>query len=374
MRGSINRAIVALFILIIGLPLVATIAGTEGADAVAENRELAAFPHLDASWPGVASFGHGFSAWFEDHFAFRARLIRWYGELRLYGLGISPSPAVVRGKDDWFFYADDDGVEDFTNAQLLTPQEIANWRLEIMNARKWCRAHGIAYVFTVVPDKHVIYPEKFSDSVRQMEPTSRMDQVLNALSDTGVAVDIRPALFSAKMRERLYQRTDTHWNERGAYAAYLQILQAVRAQDPTVPPAWPRAEFESTAREVPGMDLAGMMGLTRVMREEDLRLTPRRTRQAIVVEPAGAAVDAEVGRLVTEIPGSHLPRAIIFRDSFTSALAPFLSEHFSRAVYSWRNDFDTGEIRAAHADVVIQEIVGRHLYEYIPSPEDIPEN
>jgi hypothetical protein len=79
-----------------------------------------------------------------------------------------------------------------------------------------------------------------------------------------------------------------------------------------------------------------------------------------------------VGRLVTEIPGSSLPRAVIFRDSFTSALAPFLSEHFSRAVYLWRNDFDTSEVTAEHADVVIEEIVGRHLYEYIPSPELIP--
>ena len=68
-----------------------------------------------------------------------------------------------------------------------------------------------------------------------------------------------------------------------------------------------------------------------------------------------------MGRIVTEIPGSTLPRAVVFRDSFASRLAPFLSEHFSRVVYLWQNNFDVDVIRAERPDVVIQEIVGRHL-------------
>ena len=120
------------------------------------------------------------------------------------------------------------------------------------------------------------------------------------------------------------------------------------------------------------MDLAAMMGLTRVLRETDLTLVPRRRRQAMVVEPRGAAATDEAGLRITEIPGSMLPRAVIFRDSFASRLVPFLSEHFSRASYLWQNDFDADVIRREQPDVVIQEIVGRHLYNYVPSPELIP--
>ncbi len=64
---------------------------------------------------------------------------------------------------------------------------------------------------------------------------------------------------------------------------------------------------------------------------------------------------------MTEIPGSTLPRALVFRDSCASALAPFLSEHFSRVVYVWQNNFDAGMVREEKPDVVVQEIVGRHL-------------
>ena len=119
-------------------------------------------------------------------------------------------------------------------------------------------------------------------------------------------------------------------------------------------------------------DLARMLGLARVLREERLLLEPKRPRRARVVEPAGAAPTDEEGRLVTEIPGSRLPRAVIFRDSFTSPLVPFLSEHFSRIVYLWQNDFVVEEVAEERPDVVIYEIVGRHLYNFTPSPELIP--
>jgi hypothetical protein len=199
-----------------------------------------------------------------------------------------------------------------------------------------------------------------------------MDQVFGALSDARVAVDLRPALFEAKTRERIYHRTDTHWNDRGALVAYRMIIDAVRRQLPAVPPAWQRSDFEAVSRDDEGRDLAGMMGLKPDLREEVLALDPRRPRLARVIEPPGAAPNAEEGRLVTEIQGSTLPRAVIFRDSFFTALVPFLSEHFSRAVYLWQNDFDAEAVVKEHADIVIQEIVGRHLYNFTPSPELVP--
>src|SRR5206468_8881833 len=118
---------------------------------------------------------------------------------------------------------------------------------------------------------------------------------------------------------------------------------------------------------------ARMIGLMRVLHEDDLSLRPRRPRRAQVIEPAGATPIAEEGRLVTEIARSTLPRALVFRDSFASRLVPFLSEHFSRAVYLWQNDFDANAVIKERPDVVIQEIVGRHLYSFIPSSELVPQ-
>src|SRR5262245_29844753 len=110
-----HRTLVVLFALTIGVPLAATIAGVDGGDEAAENRELANFPRWDGTWTSTRAYPDAFTRWFYDHFAFRAALVRWYGESRLSGFGVSPSTAVVKGRDGWLFYGDDGGVEDYAN-------------------------------------------------------------------------------------------------------------------------------------------------------------------------------------------------------------------------------------------------------------------
>jgi alginate O-acetyltransferase complex protein AlgJ len=369
---SSNRALVALFLVVISMPLAANLAGVDGADPGAENRELAAFPHVAGTWTSIAELPANLGLWFDDHFGLRSTFIRWYGESRLFVFGVSPSAAVVKGRDGWFFYGDDMSIEDYVNIETMSPPAVDNWRAAVLRARDWLHARGIPYVFTIAPDKHVIYSEAMPSTLTRLGEVSRTDQLLTALQDTGLAVDVRPRLFEAKTRERIYQQTDTHWNDRGALVAYQQIIGAVRARVPATPPAWTRADFAPVDRTVEGLDLAAMMGLKRVLRETDMALVPRRARRARVVEPAGAGPTAEEGRLITEIDDRSLPRAVIFRDSFVSRLVPFLSEHFSRAVYLWQNDFDANVVTQEHPDVVIQEIVGRHLYNFIPSPELVP--
>jgi hypothetical protein len=369
-----DLALVVLFLAIISLPLAADLAGVDGADPQSENRELATMPHLNGTVESIAGFGNDFGRWFEDHFGFRSTLVRWYGESRYVWLGVSPSPAVIKGRDGWLFYAEDGGLEDCTNEKLLSDAELEDWRETLARTHAWLHARGVAHIFTIPPDKHVIYPEMMPSSLRRVNTVSRMDQiedVVTTRTDVPIA-GLRPALLAAKARERIYFQTDTHWNDRGALVAYRQMIETVRRQAPAVPPAWTRDDFEPTERVMEGGDLARMMGLMRVLHETDLALRPKRPRQARVVEPAGGEASAEEGRVVTEIPGSALPRAVIFRDSFASRLAPFLSEHFSRAVYLWQNDFDADVVREEHPDVVIQEIVSRHLYVFTPSPELVP--
>src|SRR5882762_2050316 len=110
-----NRLLTLLFLAVISLPLAANLAGVDGADPGAENRELAAFPRVDGSWTSIAAFPTGLSPWFDDHFGFRSVLVRWYGESRLFVLGVSPSAAVIKGERGWFFYGDDKSAEDYAN-------------------------------------------------------------------------------------------------------------------------------------------------------------------------------------------------------------------------------------------------------------------
>src|SRR3954453_18357677 len=93
----LRHLLVVLFVAVISLPLAANLAGVDGADPGAENRELAPFPRVDRSAASLTALPPAFSDWFDDHFGFRSRLVRWYGESRLFVLHVTPSSAVVRG-------------------------------------------------------------------------------------------------------------------------------------------------------------------------------------------------------------------------------------------------------------------------------------
>jgi hypothetical protein len=111
-----------------------------------------------------------------------------------------------------------------------------------------------------------------------------------------------------------------------------------------------------------------------VLREIDLPLVPKRARRARVVEPAGAGPTDEEGRLVTEIDDPSLPRAVILRESRSSRASCRSSRNTSAGrSTSGRTTFDATAVTRERPDVVIQEIVGRHLYNFIPSPELVPE-
>lgn len=373
MRRLSNAILVLLFLGLLATPLAMNMAGIDGGDAEAENRTLAPWPVLDGTWDAVGRWGNRFGHWFDDHFGLRSTLIRWYGISRYYWLNVSPSPNVILGKNEWLFYSEDGGYADFVNETPLSEEELGEWRRMIVRAQKWCTARGITYLFTMPPDKYVIYPENFPDSVRQLSPVSRTDQVITAATDTGAVLDVRQRMLTEAKRERLFHVTDTHWNDRGAFLAYQQIIDTLHARLPAVPPARDRAEFEATSRQLDGRDLAAMMGLKRVLKEEDLRLFPKGGRGYKVLVPENGFATGGDPVIITEIPGSTLPRAVIFRDSFTSSLAPFLSEHFSRAVYLWQNDFDAEAVERERPDVVIHEIVGRHLHTIYPYPDLIPD-
>ena len=360
LHRMLERLIIALFVLVLAVPFVATVVGIDTSGTAEENREPAPFPTLEFIRYSVARWPAEFSRYFSDHFAFRSHLVRWQARFRLRVLRTSPSPDVILGHDDWLFYGTSVAMDDYSVSSPVSEEDLDAWRDTLQHTQDWLEGQGVTYLFVIAPDKHAIYPELMPNSIRRIGAVSHADQLVRHLRDhSSVSVlDLHDPLEAAKAFDRLYHRTDTHWNDRGALVAYQEIVERLGSPGGMRPLL--RSDFEPRQITVPGMDLAAMLGLQRVLREDDLRLVPRAPREARVVEPAVPDPWWTGARIVTERPGA-LPRAVVFRDSFGSALIPFLSEHFSRAVYLWQNDIDTEVISAEHPNVVIQEWVGRRI-------------
>ena len=365
MHALVERMLIAIFLATLCAPLIGMWLRLDRDVPSAENRVLAEWPQLRWDAASLRALPEQLTRYFEDHFAFRQRLVRWQAVIRMRVLGVSPSNAVIRGRDGWLFYADDGALQDYASAPPLTDAELEHWRSTLQDISDWLRVRGIAYLFVISPDKHAIYQEYMPRTIRRAA-VSRIDQLVSYLGQhsTVRVLDLRPALLAAKAGERIYHRTDTHWNARGAFVAYRHIVDALAQDVPALRPP-ERSAFEPAAVRSAGLDLAGMLGLTEVLDEDDLILVRRRPGTARIIEPPHPNPRLMHPRIVTEAPNGG-PRAVVFMDSFGAGLVPFLSEDFSRVVYLWQTNLDPQVVLQEQPQVVIQEWVGRRLSTLLP--------
>jgi hypothetical protein len=364
--GSLPRAcdrlLVTAFVLATSLPLVATVAGREDAGSVEEYRTSAPWPAVPHDLASLAAWPDAFTKAFADRFAFRRDLVQAQAHVRVQWLASSPTADVWLGRNGWLFYGTDGAIEDATGTHPFTADELTDWRDTLQHTQDWLDARQIGYLFVIAPDKHWIYQSELPGGLTR-HSASRVDQLVTELDlRTSVRfVDLRAPLRQAASDQRVYHRTDTHWNDGGAWVAYREILERIGPPLGVAPVSAEALARRSVTRG--GLDLARMLGLGSTLLENDVQFEPR--GQARVVEPAEAQPGLMYPRVVTEGAPTG-PRALVFRDSFGSAVIPFLAPHFSRAVFVWQNNFDPAIVEAERPDVVVQEWVTRHLYTATP--------
>jgi len=333
-----------------------------------EKRKLAERPALDLRPGTLVTFPSRFEAYFNDHFGYRNLFIRRYNRIMKKYFAKSPVPDVLIGKNNWLFYANDSLLQDFVGSDPFSPEELEIWRLNLENKRNWLEKKGIRYLFVVAPNKQTIYPEYLPDYLQKDHRNSRLKQLLaylNKHSDISI-LDLSSTLIEEKKQHRIYHQTDTHWNDCGAYTAYRAIMDRVGQWFPEVPFTQNRiVKTESIVGK--GGDLAGMMHMADTIQEERLVLKVHPTACSPKIEQDIAdfwkTPDNLKKPFITKCDKAKL-YAVIFRDSFFSAIVPFISEDFNQIVYLWK-PYDHAImkelIEQKKPQLVIEEMVERYL-------------
>ncbi|MGP0064189.1 MAG: alginate O-acetyltransferase AlgX-related protein [Isosphaeraceae bacterium] len=368
-------ALIVVFLGSIALPMLGLVFRLDMGVTLEENRVMAPRPELKLDRQALAEFPGKFETYFNEQFGFRQRLIHWLNLAKVAILRVSPSSKVILGKNGWLFYGEID-VPYYRALEPLTTEQLEDWRRVFESRRDWLAARGIPYLLAIAPHKGTIYPEYLPSSYNRVHAESRLDQLMAHLkAHASLAVlDLRGPLFEAKAREQVYYRTDTHWNNRGAYVAYTKIMEAVSAWYPELK-ATPRSAFREIRYSEQGRDLSMLLGLRKYFWDEynDLEFPRPRLAKPVADRPE---LEEAPGRFVRrghdfifEHPDQRLPRAVVFRDSFATWLMPLLSEHFRRVTFSWQNTFERRLVEREYPDIVIQEILERFLmespYEYL---------
>ena len=314
---------------------------------------LAQYPVLE-KYKSFLLFPAAYQDYFDSNFLLHDELVASYYDFDARLLKASSFPGVLAGKDGWLYLTDEDNITDYQCVQPFAEQELTSLVEKIGNLRSHYESQGILFFLIIAPNKESIYPESLPDTVHQIGNRCRMDQVIESLRSAGEDVlDLRDILLAGKTFTQLYYKTDTHWNDTGAFLAYQAILGKLRLKFPQMQ-SWEISDFTPVTKTFKG-DLSNLIPMHRPFEEQSIFLNPILLREAVISE------GEDWQYAISTMPNANLPRAVIFRDSFFMGLLPYMAEHFSRAVYIWSFDVEDEIIKNEKPDIVLFEIAQRYL-------------
>ena len=374
-------ALIVCFFAALWLPLLDNALRFDRTRPTDENRALAPPPLLEASEQAVKEFPQRFEAWYNDRFGFRNFLVRLYHTLHFGWLGIADPDKVLKGKEGWLYLGRYAQIDEARGLNPVAEADVAAWVAKLDAIRQWQEARGASFLVVLVPDHYRVFPEYLPDWFVASE-SRRKEQLLQGLAPTGMAVlDLSEALRAAKETSPhpIWLKTDTHWNGVGAYYGYRAILKRLQ---PTFPDLAPMDPAALTLAEAPPAingywhntgNLAAQLGVRDLVPETWLGLLPPSPRAVPADFPPPTRHAAGVNvPWATEIPGADLPRALVIGGSFRWALAPLLSEHFQRVLYTdFRYCFFDPALAAAEApDVILFVMTEQQLLSFPTPPEE----
>lgn len=275
--------------------------------------------------------------------------------------GQGPGPHhVMHGSDGWLFHRIDGVLPQVCEASAMSERNLTR-TLSLWEARHaWCLARKTDYRILIVPERHVIYPDKMPAEYAP-HPGRPALRLLEAADPALRSCIIYPAstLRLGRATRDVCYKTDVHWTQYGAYLAYRELMLSI-------PQCAPHLVREGDLQVRPFRLVGGMT----------LWLNERTREQGETVAPPKVEVDEiftnrtfKTGQVdVYETPFPDRPSLVLFRTSNSTHLLPLFYHHFSRivAVATTAVHFDL--LRSEQPDVVISELPER----YLATPHDGP--
>ncbi|MEN8189706.1 MAG: hypothetical protein ABFS19_07655 [Thermodesulfobacteriota bacterium] len=345
---------------------------------------------------------------FVRNFPLRKQLLTLNSESKIFGMGFSPTPKVIIGKDDWFFEGygkrrvegdvvrSFDNITDYMGRNPFSEAELEAWRVALEERYYWLKEKGSSYIFALAPTKALIYPEKLPDRILEMKqranrPT-RYDQLISYLQEKSVVpvVDLRRALLEEKKRAGetpLFYRTDFHWNYYGSLSAYQAIIDTINTAYPKYSLNNARLDEFTIKKRTDWVHIRfmSMVGLDPMRQRNETYLTffPNSGSPYEEIHHFGKKgisdyslpgpernEEARMSFRTIDNPGGQVGLIFVIGDSFIEKTLGYFSLNAQRVMnYRVVTNFPTEPFTklGLRPDIVIQEVLNMYLLQRPPS-------
>lgn len=296
--------------------------------------------------------------YYNQRFGLRAYLIYGYNNLLAHLFHVSANPKIVMGQKGWLYYDGDNHVIDryYRGQRPFTERELIALTHFFQKRNTWLKKQGILYYLVITPNKETIYPDYLPRQMQnriQQTPVEQFIRYARQHSDLPI-IYLRDALFTEKKtHSKLYYKTDSHWNDLGAYFGYRELMKQLAIN------SLPLTNFHFKKSIQEEGDLKLLLNFISHSKDNNITLIPDDRCQKISLSEN------------QEKPSFMQPYAIscpdktrsvmVFHDSFFKKMVPYFATHFKKSSYFWQIDLDKEKIQKEKPAMVIQEMVERFL-------------
>ena len=293
-----------------------------------------------------------FADYFMDRFAGRVQMVDAYSRL-LGGLfGVSSNEKVIIGRDSWLFFYET--VGDFDGTAALCDADMEKLTQYLLSIQREAEARGQVFIVAIAPNKNTVYGEFMPARYIRTDQPTNLDRLL--LNEELNILDLHEVLLS--VNERVYYKTDSHWNALGARFVAREIMNVIE-EETGVRADFNWEEFIFDIEMITG-DLARMLYPANPPREATHVFEDSRQR----FQTIGRFRTLDDMHITTESDGAPLKIAM-YRDSFAESLIHYFSNAFSNAYYTRQTPPNMNRAEFLEADVVIFQIAERRLPELL---------
>lgn len=352
-----SKFLIITFCVILILPLLDNIFHFSPVTELFEKRLPAEAPKTPASIDEVKKYPKAFEKFFDDNYGFRKTLIFLHSKILDNIFNQSPSASAVIGKGDWLFFDNQKSLLDAQGLAQIDSKKIALLAKSLIQNYQTAKENNIDYVLVIAADKSSIYGEYLPDSIVTAKKNHRIDKLLTVLRKENPdfpVIDLRVILLAAKKKEIIYQKTDTHWNRRGAHYGYVEIMNQLRKKNPVLK-INERKDFIEVQDKMLRGDISDIMNSDDKNIDYDLR-----EKFAINFYEKKLTKEEKSGfykPIFFFNNDQTLPILFVYKDSFFENLGRFFAQNFA-AVYTIHEfpcNIDFNIVKKYKADILIQE-------------------
>lgn len=366
-----NWVFITGFILCLYIPYYILLSGLSDSNTKNEFRKKAVKPEF--KWNEWDEFPSQYTSFFNDNLGYREEMIKAFCFYRYHIFKNSPVPEkVLIGKNGWLFSSEDHAIDDIRNNNLFTDDELDRIFKNLLRRIKFLNEHKIKFYLLIAPNKFNIYREHVPKRYPKIQPQSRWNQLYDFLNQkmsnyphlNFSIIHLNDTMLIEKKQQDLYYKTDLHWNQNGAFIAASHLTKAIHQDFPQVP-LLHKNQYSITVQRMKNGDMARMINIQGIKDQEYLYTPTSELNYVFSPAPFYPTYNSSEQAILTLNPDTSLPRVVIFRDSFTNDMIPFLSPRFERGLYLWTHDFDEEIIKQEKPDIVIHEIAEKLIHKLL---------